>query len=333
MTRWLSVALCALAIIMLEACGAAEPPVSSSTLNVVSTVAPVVNIVFNIGGRRIRLVGIIPEGSDSHTFEPAPSDALRLSRADLLFFNGLDLETPTLKLAQANRKAGAEIILLGEQTIKPDQYVFDFSFPKEQGHPNPHVWMNPLYALRYAQLVKDALSRRDAPNAAYYQANYDRYQARISVLDAAIMKAVQSVPETQRKLLTYHDSFAYFAARYPVTVLGAIQPASFSEPSAKEVAALIEQVRAEKVPAIFGSEVFPSKVLEQIGHESGARYVDTLRDDELPGKRGDPVHSYIGMMAENVKTMVGALGGDPKPMEAIDPSNIPGPDSAVDQTK
>jgi ABC-type Zn uptake system ZnuABC Zn-binding protein ZnuA len=316
----------------------AAPPAAAGApqpkLNVVSSVAPLVNIIFNIAGDRAKVAGIIPEGTDSHTFEPAPSDAVRLSKADVMFFNGLDLELPTIKLAQANQKPGAQIVILGEQTLKPDQYQYDFSFPKELGHPNPHLWMNPLNALRYGEIVKDTLSARDAANAAFYQANYDKLKQRIAGLDAAIGAALNTIPAGNRKLLTYHDSFAYFVVRYPVmTVIGAIQPASFAEPSAQEVAKLIQQIRAEKVPAIFGSEVFPSKVLEQIAKESGAAYIDKLRDDELPGARGDKNHSYVGLMVEDVTTMTRALGGDPAPMAAIDTSNVTGADTAVDQAK
>ncbi len=342
--NWFVLIVFGLAIAVLPACAGtaastlAPTPSPSSTMTasrlyVVSTVAPIVNIIYNVGGDKINLVGIIPEGTDSHTFEPAPSDAVKLSRADLIFVNGLDLETPTVKLAQANKKPAAEIINLGENTLKPDQYVFDFSFPKDKGHPNPHLWMNPQLALRYAEIVKDALARRDPSNATYYETNYAKFKTRIGELDAAILKSIQSIPEKQRKLLTYHDSFAYFAQRYPITVIGAIQPADLAEPSAKEVADLINQIRAEGVPAIFGSEVFPSKVLEQIGREAHVRYVDTLRDDELSGQRGERIHSYFGLMIEDVTTMVSALGGDPSLMQAVDPSNIPGPDSSVDQSK
>jgi len=309
-------------------------PTAKPKLNVVSSVAPLANIVFNIAGDKVQVVGIIPEGTDSHTFEPAPSDAVRLSKADVMFFNGLDLEAPTIKLAQANKKADAQLVILGELTVKPDQYQYDFSFPKELGHPNPHLWMNPLNALRYGEIVKDTLSARDAASAAYYQANYDKFKQRITNLDAAIATSLNSIPPNNRKLLTYHDSFAYFVTRYPVLkVIGAIQPSSFAEPSAQEVAKLILQIKAEKVPAIFGSEVFPSKVLEQIAKESGAKFVDKLRDDELPGKAGDKNHSYLGLMVEDVTNMTSALGGDPKAMEAIDTTNIPGGDAAVDQAK
>lgn len=324
---------------LLAACVAPSAPGANSAnsapgtakLNVVSTVSPITNIIYNIVGDRVNLSGIIPEGTDSHTFEPAPSDAKKLAKADLVFVNGLKLEEPTVKLAEANKKPGSEIIILGEQTITPDQYIYDFSFPKEKGSPNPHLWMNPMNALRYAEIARDTLSKRDPANADYYKKNYDAFKGRIEALDKAIKASINSIPEKNRKLLTYHDSFAYFAPRYGITVVGAIQPSNFAEPSAREVADLITQLKTENVPAIFGSEVFPSPVLEQIGKEAGVKYVDSLRDDDLPNAPGDPKHSYLALMAEDVKTMTEALGGNPTLIGDFDTANVPGLDKTVTQ--
>lgn len=305
------------------------PGEKNGRLMVVTTVSPITNIVYNVGGDAIEVVGIVPEGADSHTFEPRPSDAQRLAEADLIVLNGLNLELPTLRLAEKRKKPDAEIILLGEQTISPDEYVYDFSFPKEAGDPNPHLWPNPMYALRYAEIVRDVLVERDPAHADMYRANYAAFEQRIQALDEAIRRTIETIPPENRKLLTYHDSWAYFAPRYGMEVIGAIQPADFSEPSAQEVARLIEQIRETHVPAVFGSEVFPSTVLEQIARETGARYVDDLRDDDLPGEPGDPQHSYFGLMAENVRIMAEALGGNPALIADFDTRNIPGPDSHV----
>jgi ABC-type Zn uptake system ZnuABC Zn-binding protein ZnuA len=290
---------------------------------VLTTVAPLTNIVNNVGGRFIDLHGLIPAGMDSHTFEPAPSDVKYVAAADLIILNGLDLETPTEKLALANMKPKTRIVKLGDQTITAQEYVFDWSFPKSSGHPNPHLWMNPTYAVRYTELVRDALNALDPAHGAQYRERTQQYTARLTMLDRAIAAAVATIPPQNRKLLTYHDSFAYFAPRYGLTVLGAIEPASFSEPSAREVTRVIRQLKREQVPAIFGSKVFPSKVLDQIGREAGVRFVDTLRDDDLPGTPGAPEHSYIGMMLEDVRTIVTALGGNPEALQGFDPANLP----------
>jgi ABC-type Zn uptake system ZnuABC Zn-binding protein ZnuA len=288
-------------------------------LNVATTVAPISSIARNVGGTRINLRGIVPDGTNSHTFEPAPSDAVLLSQADLLFVNGLMLEQPTIDLAEANLKEGAAIISLGDQTVTEDQYVYDFSFPKDDGKPNPHLWMNPLFASTYAGLVSAELSARDANNAAYFAENLSLYQARLAELDQGIKTATATIPEQNRKLLTYHDSYAYFAPRYGLTVIGAAQPSDFSEPSAKDIAQLIYQIREAQVPAVFGSEVFPSAVLEQIAEEAGAQYIDELRDDAPPGEPGDPQHTYVGMMLRNMELMIPALGGSIDTLADIPP--------------
>lgn len=290
-------------------------------LNVATTVAPISSIVRNIGGDRINLHGIVPDGTNSHTFEPAPSDAKILANADVLIANGLDLEDPTIALAKDNMPDGSEVYTLGDKTITPDEYAFDFSFPEDEGHPNPHLWTNVPYAMTYANLVAAELARLDPGNADYFAENLARYQTALTTLDEAIRTTVESIPEANRRLLTYHDSWAYFAPNYGMTVIGAIQPSDFSEPSPRDVAALIDQIKAEHVPAIFGSEVFPSDVLEQIAKEAGADYVDDLRDDEPPGKPGDPDHTFIGMMKKNLQIMAAALGGDPSLMDGVSPAD------------
>ena len=310
------------------AADADTPP--AGPLAVVATVSPITSIVENIGGNRIRLQGVVPEGVNSHTFEPAPSVAALLADADLIFLNGLFLEEPTLQMAQANLKSGAAIVSLGEQTITPEQYRYDFSFPESGGHPNPHLWPDPILALRYAAIVRDTLAARDAPNAAYYQANYAAFAARIASLDAAITTAVATVPPEQRKLLTYHDSWAYFAERYGMTVIGAVQPSDFSEPSAREVSNLIDQVQDAGVPAVFGSSVFPSDVMQTIAAEAGAAYIDQLSDDDLPGAPGDPNHSYLGLAVSNMRIMLPALGGNAAALDDVDVSPVyDGPATAV----
>lgn len=292
-------------------------------LKVVATVAPITNIVKNVGGERISLHGIVPEGTDSHTFEPAPSDIKYLAQADLLIFNGLHLETPTEALANANRKKGAKILKLGDNTIGKKEWVFDFSFPESEGNPNPHLWLSVAHAMRYAELVREALISLDPSGKPYYEQRTAVYLARLKKLDEAIFKAMETIPPQNRKLLTYHDSWAYFCPRYGCKVVGAVQPSSFSEPSPREMARLIDQLRAEKVPAIFGSEVFPSKILDQIGKEAGVKFISTLRDDDLPGAAEAPEHTYIGMMVEDVKTMASVLGGKGDSLNEIDPRNLP----------
>jgi ABC-type Zn uptake system ZnuABC Zn-binding protein ZnuA len=281
-------------------------------------------MVENIAGDRVRLIGIIPEGINSHTFEPVPSDVKILGEADLLVVNGLELEEPTLKLASATMKQGATVLQLGDRTITEKEHIYDFSFPKSHGHPNPHLWLNPQYAISYATLIRDELIRIDPQNRESYDKNAAAYMKKLAALDRAIEAAAKTIPAGNRRLLTYHDSWPYFARRYGFQVIGAVQPSDFADPSPKEIKRLIDQIRKEKVPAVFGSEVFPSPVLEQIAKEGKTRYIDKLRDDALPGKPGEPQHSYIGMMIENLSIMFEALEGSADELKKIDPTPVAG---------
>ena len=302
--------------------------VDGRPLRVVSTVAPLTSIIANIAtGTPTVVTGVVPEGTNSHTYEPPPSVAATLEQADIVFLNGLGLEDPTRTLAEANASDGAVRCELGTAVLPRDEWAYDFSFPEDGGKPNPHLWTNPPMGRDYAEVVRDSLVAADPANAATYEANFTAFAAKIDALDAAMTEATATLPAEQRQLLTYHDAYAYFAKHYGWTVIGAIQPSSFDEPSAKDVAALIEQVRSTGVQAIFGSEVFPSTVLEQIGAETGVRYVDVLRDDDLPGEPGDPEHSWLGLMRFDYVTMVEALGGDASMLTTVDVADV-GPDTA-----
>ncbi|MCU1374235.1 MAG: Zinc transporter substrate-binding protein [Actinomycetia bacterium] len=299
--------------------GGAAVPLRGRKLRVVTTVAPITSIVANVAGDRAAVQGLIPEGQDSHTFEPKPSAARLLADADLVLVNGLDLEDPTKELA---RRRGARIVELGTAALRPDQYLYDFSFPESGGTPNPHLWTNPPMGRCYATVAARALAAADPANAATYRANAAALAAKVDALDAAMRTATAAMPARSRALLTYHDAYAYFAAHYGWRVIGAIQVSSFQDPSPKEVARLIDQVRDQRVRAIFGSEVFPSSVLAQIGREAGVRYVDELRDDDLPGQPGDGAHSYLGLLRFDFATMVGNLGGDPSALARLDVGDV-----------
>ncbi len=301
-----------------------SPWAADKKVRVVTTVSPITNIVYNIGGNRIDLHGIVPEGVNSHTFEPAPSDAKVLAEADLIIVNGLHLELPTQNLANKVKKKDAKVLSLGDNTISRKEWKFDFSFPESEGNPNPHLWPNIAHAMKYAELSRDALIGLDPKNKDDYTENSQKYLAQLTQLDKAIFECVKTIPEKNRKLVTYHDSFAYFAPRYGMTVIGAIQPSDFSDPTPREVARIIDQLKKEAVPAIFGSEVFPSKVVDQIGREAGAKVVDTLRDDDLSGAASDPEHTFVGMMKQNMIHMSSALGGDPDCVKGIDARNVIG---------
>ncbi len=328
-------ALVVTATMVIAACGTDDntpaagdaAPTADDRLVVVTTVSPITSIAANVIGDLAVIRGVVPEGTNSHTFEPSPSVSETLEDADVVFANGLQLEEPTLALAR-DVAGDALIVEVGDLIVSPDEYLYDFSFPEDEGKPNPHLWTDPTLAKEYARHIADTMAEADPDNADAYQANKDAFDEIMDDFDVVLRESLDTVPVENRKLLTYHDAYAYWAKTYDWTVIGAVQPADFGEPTPKDVADLIDQVRDAGVPAIFGSEVFPSPVLEQIADEAGASYVDDLRDDDLPGEPGDTEHSYIGLMQFDYVTMVDALGGDPTALEAFEVRNV-GVDEAI----
>jgi ABC-type Zn uptake system ZnuABC Zn-binding protein ZnuA len=309
----------------LTACGAAaddDTAGAEERLSVVTTVAPITSMVANIAGDRATVTGIVPEGTNSHTFDPPPQVSRVMERADVVFVNGLQLEEPTFALAEQNAPDDAVLVQLGDEVLPEEDYLFDFSFPEEDGKPNPHLWTDPTYAIKYAGVIRDVLVEKDPDGEEYYSRNHDAFVARATALSEALRADQETVPPGRRLLLTYHDAYAYFAKTYGWEVVGAVQPSNFEDPQPREIARIIDQVREREVPVVFGSEVFPSQVLEQIAAETGARYEDTLRDDDLPGGPGDPGHSWLGLMRDNYVTMITGLGGTATALEALDVSDV-----------
>ena len=315
-----SLVLVSVCAAMLSACSSAAtsgPSPSTEGLLVATTVSPITSIAASIGGDRVRIEGIVPEGTNSHTFEPEPSVAALLSTADLILVNGLKLEDPTLALAEANKKPDAKVVEIGTNVLPESDYIYDFSFPKEEGKPNPHLWTDTTYTIKYAEAIRDELSALDPANASYYSDNFAAFEKKVNELDAAVRKDQQTVPAGNLKLLTYHDAYAYFAKNFGWEIIGAVQPKNFSDPNPSDVASLIDQVTAQNVKTIFGSEVFPSKVLEEIGRATGATYENSLRDDDLPGAPGEAGHSWLGLMKYNYATMIKGLGGQTPTIDAV----------------
>lgn len=317
----LAVWVLGMAVAMAASGCSSQDAAPSGRLIIATTVSPITNIVANIAGDKAEVQGIVPEGTNSHTFEPAPQVAELLARADIVFVNGLKLEDPTLELAKTNVKTGAQIVELGTSVLPEKDWIFDFSFPKSQGKPNPHLWTDPRYALRYAEMVAGTLTKRDPANTSAYKQNLAAYTAQLQALTSALRADSASLPAASRTLLTYHDAYAYFARDFDWKVIGAVQPRNFEDPTPAEVARLIDQVRANKVKVIFGSEVFPSKVLEEIGRATGARYEASLRDDDLPGAPGEAEHSLVGLLRYDFRTMISGLGGSTKHLDALEVTN------------
>jgi ABC-type Zn uptake system ZnuABC Zn-binding protein ZnuA len=284
---------------------------------------PLADLTRRVAGESLEVVGLVPLGSDGHTYEPRPEDARKLAGADLYIENGMGLNNVVSGFARDTLPSGTPIVALA--TTVPPQDIIPTETPEQiaaHGHAhsfNVHFWPDPVYAAGYVREIERALVELDPPGADGYRERAAALLGQIDSLRSAIQTAVGTVPAANRKLVVYHDAWSYFGRRFGIPVVGAVQPTNFSEPSAAEVRAIIQQVRQARVPAFFGSEVFPSDVLATIAEETGARYFADLSDDRLPGRPGDPEHSYVGMMVENTRTIVNALGGNAGALDAVDP--------------
>lgn len=305
------------------AAGADEP----AALLVLTTVAPITDLARQVLGDRGEVRSLVADG-DAHTFEPTPQDAVLMGEADLFLANGLGLNDGAVELAEANLPPGAPLVTLADLALAEGEVFYGQQPHSHDGEahthgddaPNPHTWMNVAHAIAYVDHIADALVRVDPDGEAEYRANAEAYVAELEALDAAIAEATATIPEGNRVLVAYHDSWAYFAPRYGLEHVEAVQPSDFSEPSAAEVRTIIDEIAARGVPAVFGAREFPTDVLGAIAAETGATYVGDLSDDEFPGQPGDPEHSYIGMMVANARAITEGLGGDPSALDAVDPA-------------
>jgi ABC-type Zn uptake system ZnuABC Zn-binding protein ZnuA len=319
---------------------AADEVAAEPVLHLVATVAPITDLVARVGGERVAVVSLVPAGADSHTYEPRPQDVAVLSEADAYLGVGLELNDGALDLAEQHLPDGAPVLRLGELALDRSQLVLDHAHGDEghshgddghthgdddghshddDGHahgddelgPNPHVWTSVRNAISLVDAIAEQLTELDPEGAEHYAANAEALAAALDELDADIATAAATVPDANRTLVTYHDAWTYFARDHGFELVTAVQPGDYAEPSAAEVRQVIDLVRDLEVPAIFGSEVFPNRVVDAIAAETGATYVGDLADDTLPGEPGDDEHSYLELMRRNATTIVEALGGDP----------------------
>jgi ABC-type Zn uptake system ZnuABC Zn-binding protein ZnuA len=294
---------------------------------IVATIAPIADLAQRIAGDRHEIKALVPVGQNSHTYSPRPGDARMLSEADVYFDAGLGLSLAFNDLADKNLRPEARQVRLGEEAL-PQAELITSESECHEGHChggilNSHVWPDPRYAALFVDRIAAVLAEVVPGDRATFEANAKVLRSEIDELDRAIGTAVATIPPENRKLVVYHDAWAYFARRYGLEMIGAIQPMDFSEPSASDVRAMIEQLERVGAPAFFGSEVFPTRVLTAIAEETGATYSSDLRDDELPGEAGQPQHSYIGMMKANAEAIVTGLKGAPAALAAVDPA-VPG---------
>jgi ABC-type Zn uptake system ZnuABC Zn-binding protein ZnuA len=299
--------LLAFLVVLAAACTstatATAPP---GTITVVATTTQMQDLVRNVGGPRVHLVGILRPNVDPHDFEPTPSTAVALTDAKLVVESGVGLD------------AWADQLVSSSGTSAP---VFDASvgLPIRAGDPSepggdPHWWGDPALFERAAVALGRRLEQVDPGNREVYRRNAVRYVDRIEAMDAANRRLVATVPMADRKLVTNHDAFAYLAAHYGIRVVGSVIPAlsSAAQPSAQDVADLVGRIRSEHVRAIFTESSLDPALERQIASEAGVRVYADLYGDTL-GPPGSPGATYLGMERWNVRAMVAGFLGHPLP--------------------
>jgi ABC-type Zn uptake system ZnuABC Zn-binding protein ZnuA len=271
---------------------------------VVVTTTVFADLVRNVGGDHVSVRSLVPNGGDVHTFDPKPSDAVALSSADVVFINGLGLDDWLIDLAQSAGQPQLPIIRLGENL--PDaQYIANDPGESDGGaHPNnPHLWMDVLYARKYIDRVRTELDQIDAVHAAEYDANARTYDATLVTLDQYVRTQLATVPQTERKLVAFHDAFPYYAREYGLTIVGVVVDAPGQDPSAGEIAALISAIEAAHVRLILSEVQFPDTLVRQIAAETGAQVQSDLGDDALT----DTITSYEQMIRSDTDKIVEGL--------------------------
>ncbi|MBA3416513.1 MAG: zinc ABC transporter substrate-binding protein [Chloroflexia bacterium] len=319
----------------------AQSPAAAEPLRVVATFSILGDLVAAVGGDAIELRTIVAAGTDAHTFEPAPDDAIALGEADLVFANGLGFEPWFDQLAEGAdaplpvvvvtdglepREAGGEHA--DEEHADEEHAEDEAHADEESGHEegeehadeegdhdhgadDPHVWHDVRNAMAMTEAIRDALIAADPAAAAIYEANATAALAELEALDAWVVEQVATLPEERRKLVTSHDTFGYFADRYGFAVVGTAFDSLSTEgggPAAREIADLVGEIEAAGVPVIFGENVQNPELMEAVAEEAGVALAPTLYTDAL-GAPGEEADSYEAMVRHNVETIVAALGG------------------------
>jgi ABC-type Zn uptake system ZnuABC Zn-binding protein ZnuA len=284
------------AAVLVAACSTGPSPApDDGTLQVVATTTVFADIVANVGGDRVTVRSIIPAGVGPEDYEPKPDDARALDGADLIVSNGAGLDDFLDGLVEANGNDAPRLILgEGIPPITVD------------GEPNPHFWLDPsLVASAFLPAIETKLAAIDPPGAAAYRDNAAAYRAAVDAMDREAQAEVETIPPPSRKLVTFHDAFPYFARHYGFELVGVVLANPGQEPSAHELAALIDSVRAAGVKAVFSEAQFSPAMAETLAREAGiATVVTTLYNDALGPA---PADTYLGMMRWNVTSIVEAL--------------------------
>lgn len=284
--------LISLALVL--ASGAAQ---AAERINVVASFSILADMVRNVGGNDVDVVALVGPDGDAHVYAPTPADAKKVADARLLVINGLGFEGWLPRLLQASGSKAP--IAVATKGIMPR---------KLGGHDDPHAWQSVANAKIYVANIRDGLIAAAPDKADVFKANADAYLARLEALDREVHEAVAKIPEVRRKVISTHDAFGYFADAYGITFFSPLSVSTDSEPSARDIAAIVAQIKLAKIPAVFLENISDPRLIQRIAAETGARVGGTLYSDSLTGEKGQ-APTYIDMVRHNIKALTSAVAG------------------------
>jgi zinc/manganese transport system substrate-binding protein len=289
MMRRLQLLLVSLAFIV-------SPLHAQDRLEVVASFSILGDFVKNVGGDRVDVTMLVGPNGDVHVYTPAPSDARKIADAKLVIVSGLGLEGWLPRLLQSSGSHAP--IVIATKGIAPLRLGSDA---------DPHAWQSVANAKIYVANITEALAAADPADAQAFRVNADRYAAALDALEAEVRAAVAQIPPERRKVISTHNAFGYFAARYGIEFIAPSGVSTETEPSARDVAGIIGQIKAAKIPAVFLENFGDPRLVSRIAAETGARVGGTLFSDALTDEKGD-CPTYIDMVRHNIKALTSALG-------------------------
>jgi zinc/manganese transport system substrate-binding protein len=264
-------------------------------LHVVTSFSILGDLARNVGGDRVSVTTLVGPDSDVHVYTPAPADAKKVADAKLLLINGLGLEGWLPRLLQSSGSKAP--IIFATKGIAPLKLGSDA---------DPHAWQSVANARIYVANIRDALVAAAPADAEVFRANTDAYLAKFDALDREVREAVAKIPQNRRKVISTHDAFGYFAAAYGIEFIAPEGVSTESEPSARDIAGIITQIKTSKIPAVFLENISDPRLIQRIAAETGAKIGGTLYSDSLTGENGD-APTYIELVRHNIKTLTSAL--------------------------
>ena len=292
-------------LVLLSFAGVMATPVAAQPIPVVTSFSILADLVKVIGGSHVEVTSLVGPNADAHVFDPTPADAKRLANAKLVVINGLGFEGWMDRLIKSSGYRGS--VIVASRGVKTIQEAAGHGHQHGHSHAaDPHAWQNPLNIKQYVQNIRIALAAAKPAAAQEFEQRAQAYSRDLDALDQSIRERLKPIPVAQRRIVTSHDAFGYFAAAYNVKFYPLQGLSTGSEPSAADVVRIIDQIKKNKVSAIFVENISDARVLERIAKESGARIGGTLYADALsePGTSAD---TYLKLIEHNAATIIKGL--------------------------